>query len=269
MAGINLSPKEEKELLLKTVSSSPFAVIVGSVLATFLIAAIFIKVGGPVPISVTQTSLEKSASFDISGVGKTEVVPDIARTNLGMTVSRTRVTEAQNAANEVINTLKQDLKNLGVQEKDIRTISYNINPEYSFDGGQQRVIGYSVATQLEVIFRDFNQLNTALDKAVENGANLVGGLTFDLSDEKRKEAQNKALTEAVKNAKEQAVETAKLAGINLGKIINIYQEPFSDFPPYPRTALSIEAKGEDVAQTEVSPGISEVKVQVTLSYETR
>lgn len=265
MPEIEITKKEEKELLAKGLFTSPFFTIVASVIATFIIAFFFSKIGGEVPISITSTTVEKQHTLDVSGEGRAEVVPDIARASLGITVSRNTVSAAQREANSVLNSIKQSLQGLGIEERDFRTISYNINPDYSFEEGRSRIVGYNVNSQFEVAFRDFEILNQAIDTATQAGANLVGQLRFELSREARQEAEDEARAEAVAEAKRKAEKIAKTAGVDLGKVINVKESPVAE-PPIFRS-LALEETEE--AQTQISPGTSEIKVRVTLSFETK
>jgi len=49
MTEIKLTKKEEKEMLLKALFGSPFFNIFASVLATFIVGAVFFRYGGGVP----------------------------------------------------------------------------------------------------------------------------------------------------------------------------------------------------------------------------
>lgn len=265
MPELNLTPREEKEILFKGVFNSPLVTIIGSVLTTFIIAAIFFKLGGPVPISINQTSVEKTSPFNVSGEGSVTIVPDQAKATFGITKSAPSVTDAQKTSNEVINKLKSDLKQIGVEEKDIKTTSYNVYPDYSFDEGRSRITGYNVTTQVQVTFRNFENLNQAFDLATAAGTNLAGQLSFDLSKEARQKAEDEARKAAIEEAKQKAEKIAKEAGIKLGKIINVQESSLSAQPIF----RGLAATGiESAQQTEISPGSSEVRVQVTLSFET-
>lgn len=248
-----------KKYLSRVISSA--AVVFG----VLLVAYIFFRVGGPIPLSVTQTTTQKLTTFDVVGEGSTEVIPDQARASFGITSGATTVQSAQNNANKIINDFKKKLLELGVEEKQIKTKAYNISPEYSYEGGRSRIVSYNVTTQLEVLFKDFEKLNAAFDRATQVGANLAGQLTFELSDETKQKAEDEARKVAIEEAKRKAEKIAKDAGLTLGKIINVQENNVQE-PPFGILPLG----GTEVKQvTEVSPGVSEVKIQVTLSFETR
>lgn len=265
MAEIEITQKEQKKLLLNNLISSPFFTIIASVLATFIVAALFFKFSGPVPISVTQTTLEKQNSFDTTGKGSYEVVPDEATMSFGITTQGSTVISAQNNANAVINNVKDALVESGVEKDDIKTSNYNINPNYEIRG-DRKITGYTVSTNLKVIFRNFETLNQSIDAAVGAGANQVGSLQFQVSEEIRKEAEREARKQAIDKAKSKASEIAKEAGFELGKIINVQENIVGNYPvPFALDSLNVA----ESAPTEISPGTSDIEISVTISYETR
>lgn len=237
-----------------------------SVSIIFVIATIFFKFAGPLPLSISQTTTMKSSTFDVVGEGVENVVPDEAQATFGITTSAGSVAEAQNNANTVVNKLTADLKALGIDGKDIKTSSYNVSPNYSFNENVTRITGYNVTATVLVKFKDFTKLNQAFDIATQAGANLQGQLAFTLSEETRATAEDKARQTAIKQAKEKAQKIAGEAGISLGKIINVQESPNSYMPM--SRSLDLQAAGS-AAPTEISPGTSEVRINVILSYETR
>ncbi len=256
-----------KQSIWERVLTGPFATIFASVLTTFLVAGFFFKLSGPVPISVTQTSVEKQNSFDVIGSGEAIAVPDEARVNLGVTEESQTVLDVQNKLNTKINQINQALKSLGIDKKDIKTVNYSVNPNYDYRGGRQ-ITGYMANATLQVKLTDFDKLNQAVDAATSQGANQVGGISFGLSTEKEKEVRKEAREDAVAEAKNKAEELAKLAGIKLGKVINVNEN--IELPGLRPIYLEAEKMALDAVEepTQIEPGSSQIQVQVTLSYET-
>lgn len=234
----------------------------------FLALFLYTKFVGSIPFSATFTTTTKTDLFQVTGEGKVTAVPDIAQVNLGITVSRSTVKAAQEEANRVINKITDGLKKLGVAEKDIKTTNYSLHPDYDWTEGKQRVTGYQVTINLEVKIRKFEKINEVIDLTTAEGANLIGGLSFTVDEEKLKDLQVKARQEAVKVAKEKAESLAKAAGIKLGRIVNVQENIVSPWEPRPFMALE-KAAGAPEEKTQVQPGESEIRVSATLSYEIR
>ena len=252
---------------LKKLLDTPVGTIIASVTSTFIIATLFFKFAGPVPISVQQTTVEKQSTFDTTGEGSASVTPDMAQVSLGITTTQSSVAQAQDETNKVINSITKELEKNGVDSKNIKTQNYSINPQYNLRG-DRRVTGYTVNASLRVKITDFSKLNQAIDSAVTLGANQVGGITFTLSDDEQQKAEEVAREEAVEKAKTKAKSLAKAAGIKLGRIINVQEHSGSRPPIMMRSLDAMAESAPDAQPTEIQPGSTEVKLSITLSYET-
>lgn len=240
---------------------------VAFVASFFLLLFLFIKLAGPIPFSVSSVTTTKTDTFTVTGEGTSVAKPDLATVNIGINATGASVKEIQDQINNVINKVSESIKKTGVEDKDIQTTNYSIQPQYDFRGNTQRITGYQASTNLTVKVRNLNNINTVIDAATTNGANEIGGVAFDVADKTK--AENQARETAVAAAKKKAEEAAKIAGFNLGKIIN-YSENLNGYPT-PRVFSSKDLNTTSIqeAPTEIQPGSSEIKVTVVLSYEIR
>ncbi len=228
------------------------------------------RYAGPLPLSITQTTTNKQSTFDVQGESKILTVPDKAMINMGITVNESTVKAAQDKANGIINSVSDELGKLGVEKADIKTENYTLYPQYDYNAGQ-RIVGYNVNAMLSVSMKDFSKLNQAVDSATRVGANQISGISFTLSDEKRKEVEDQARQEAIDNAKEKAQKLASQAGMRLGRIINVSESPEGNKGLYPMAMDASMARtqgGGGGAPTNVEPGSTTFSYTVTLSYET-
>ena len=257
-------------MLLKALFGSPFFNILASVLATFIVGALFFKYGGGVPINVTSTMTEMTSTFDVSGEGKVVVIPDEARVRMGIRKSGASVSVLQEEVNTVMSELVDELGQVGIKKEDIKTTSYSVNPDYQVE--ERRSVGYVAYAEVEVRVVELQKTGEVLDLVGELGLEQVGGLTFGLSDELEKEAMREARELAIDEAKEKAEELAQLAGMKLARIVNV-----SESGSYPRPYImndksvlrSMDEESEMSVPTQIEPGSSEIVTNVTLSYETR
>lgn len=241
-----------------------------TILILFITLFVFTKLFGPIPFSVNSITTTKSNLFTVQGTGEATAVPDTALVTLGVNKEATTVEAAQTQVNEIINKITTDLKALGVEEKNIKTTNYSVNPNYDFTGGRQTARGYSVSANIEVRVKPVERANQAIDIATADGATQVGNVTFVVNDETQKQLEDEARKDAVTEAKEKAQSLANAAGIKLGKIIDI-QESSSGFPQpmlYRALDLKAESAGSAMPATELNPGENKVSVTITLSYET-
>lgn len=233
----------------------------------FILLFTFTKLFGPIPFSVTSVTTTKQDVFNVRGEGKVSAKPDIAKLSVGVQANAPTVKGAQDQINGTINKVSTSIKQLGIDEKDIKTENYTIYPNIDYSGTLQRITGYSATTNLSIKIRDLDKVNLVVDAASTSGANQINGLNFELEDKKKFE--NEARKKGVEDAKSKSQKAAKAAGFTLGNLIN-YQESIEGVsPPYPvpLNAAPLEARAEKA--TQIEPGSSEVRVVVTLSYEIR
>ena len=224
----------------------------------FAILFIFTKIIGPIPFSIDSITTTKSTTFDVTAEGKTQVKPDVSKVSAGVSATGSTTGEVQNKIDSIISKVSAEVKKLGIDEKDIKTANYNINPTYDERGS---IKGYSGNTTLTIKIKEIGRVNSVIDSAVSAGATNVNNLGFEIED--RAKYENEARKQAVEKAKKKAEDAAEIAGFRLGKIIN-YSESFGNGPrPIP---LTLESKS-DVSPIE--PGTEEITVTVTLSYEIR
>lgn len=256
------SPSPQKQMI---VSNSAGAVVI-----FFLLLFVFAKWGPAVPISVL--SQQKGEPFVVTGQGKTFVTPDIAKVSFGIQQSGSSLKNVQETVSQKSKSLTDSFKKLGIAEDDIRTTSYNVSPEYDYTDPSARITGFMVSITYEVTIRDFDKVNDALSQGVATGANLIGGVSFEVNDKTQKEKVQEARKEAVAEAKEKAEDLASAAGISLGRVINIIEsggeEPIRFYAA--DRLENMAGKGpEPATPPEIEPGQTEINIRVTLSYEVR
>jgi uncharacterized protein YggE len=234
----------------------------------FILLFAFAKWGPPINFSTTTQT--KGDPFVVQGTGKSFVAPDIAKIDLGIQETGSDLKTVQDSVNKKSQSLVSQTEKLGIAASDIQTISYDVYPQYDYTAVVQTITGYRVSTSYEVTIRDFTKINELLASATSYGANTVGSVNFDLSDDLKNQKLDEARVQAVNEAKTKAEGLAKAAGITLGKIINVSEETPSNIQPL---ALPMAGGGtvneKSVTPPSVQSGTTELDVTVSLSYEVR
>ncbi len=238
----------------------------GAVVMFFVFLFVFAKWGPAINFSSVIQS--KGEPFIVMGEGKVSVTPDIAKISFGIQESGSSLKTVQNAVNVKSKTLTSAFKNLGIEEKDIKTTSYNVYPSYDYTNPGQKITGYQVSTDYEVTIKDFDKVNDAIVAGTEAGANVVGNVSFDLNESTKTEKTNEARVAAVNDAKTKAQGLAKAAGINLGKIINVAENQNQNIRPI-AFDKSVAVGTAPATEPEIQPGQTEIDITVSLSYELR
>lgn len=242
-----------------------------TVLFIFLALIAYTKLLGPIPFTVNSISTVKDSLFTVEGSGEVTAVPDTALLNMGVSKTAASVEQAQTQVNEVINKITADLKALGIEEKDIKTVNYSVNPNYDYTAGSQKINGYVVNADVQAKIKPVEKANQAIDAATKAGATNVGNVQFVLDDEKRTELEEQARKEAIEKAKAKAESIAKASGIRLGRLVDVQETGVSGIeqPMLMRAELSKDSAGSEPAPaTELNPGENKVTTTVSLSYET-
>lgn len=216
-------------------------------------------------VSSAQAAADANIGIRASGEGKVRVKPNIAMANIGVEITAVTLAEATSQANSKMNAVIEKVKRLGVAEKDIQTISYDVDPitkpTPTREGAPPAITGYRVSNQLRVTVRKIDDVGKILDAAVAAGANTISGFSFSVDDPKPYQEQARAA--AVKNAQEKAAQLAKAAGIQLGKVLLI-SEGMGPVRPFVRGAEF--ALAESAAAVPVEVGELEITVQVEVRF---
>ncbi len=239
-----------------------------AIVVFFVLLFAFVKLVGPIPLSLNSVVTNKTDTFTVTGEGKAVAIPDIAVVNVGVQTQGLTANAVQQEMNTKMNKVIEAVKKLGIDANDIQTTNYSITPTYDYSLPTQRITGYQANTNLTIKVRVMDRANAVVDAATANGANNVGGVTFDVSDKTK--VENEARSKAVTEAKNKAQAAAQAAGFTLGRVIN-YSE---DDGGTPRPMMQIPLAGggpvtDQKSTTQVEPGSSEITVDVSLSYEIR
>jgi uncharacterized protein len=201
--------------------------------------------------------------LDVSADGAVTRAPDIATVTAGV------VTQASNAASAMADNARKmaatvaALKRAGVADKDIRTSSLSLQPQYRYTEGQPPAItGYQASNQLTVTFRDIQRAGAILDALVAAGVNQIGGPDFAL--EHPDAALDEARVQAVQKARAKAEVYAKAAGLSIKRIVAIGEAGgYSPQPPRPMMMAMARAK----EATDLQPGEEKIGVTVNVTFE--
>jgi len=152
------------------------------------------------------------------------------------------------------------LRSRNVQQ--LQTTSIQLNPVYSYEDNQRRLIGYSASNT--VSFRlPTEQAGRLLDDAVAAGATRINSISFTAPESAIATAQKQALREATQDAQQQA--DAVLNALNLTRQDIVTIQINGATPPSPPMPLMSRAESfAPNAPTPVIGGEQEVQASVTL-----
>jgi len=211
----------------------------------------------------------------VNGVGEVVAVPNIAMFSFGAQEKAVTVSAAQKLVTDKINKALDLLKTAGIEEKDIKTTSYNISPNYQYSQlpctqfgcppGRQTIDGYEVSQMIEVKVRDTSKAGTILGSLGGAQVTNVSGLTFTVDEIEKVQAE--AQEKAIADARAKAKILAKHLGVSFGDVVN-----FSDGSYYPMYNDAYSSKemamgGDASATPELPSGENKIISNVSVTYE--
>ena len=218
---------------------------------------------------IETTGGQIQSGISVQGEGKVSGKPDVAKLSLGVTSDADTVQSARDKAASALDGIIKALKNDGVADKDIQTQQFNIQPQYDYNNGSQRLRGFQVMNILSVTLRDINKTSQAVDDAVRAGGNetTIQGLSFTIDNPE--DLKQQAREKAVADAKAKAETLAKTAGVTLGAAMNISETGFAPPVYYDRSAAAGIAAPDTGPSTPIQPGELDVTVSVSITWQIR
>ena len=197
-----------------------------------------------------------------------EVAPDTAFVNVGVTTQGKTAEEARNANAEIVNNVIVSLANMGISKEDVKTVGYNLYPEYSDAAKGKRIItGYSMNYSLNVKVENLDKIGAVIDQMFADGANTFNRVTFTVSN--RKELEREMLALAVKNAEEKAGIVASAGGRTLGKLVaaNVGSVGGMDYSDSNYETIALYKSAAGSAPTKIMAGNLKVSADVDAAFE--
>lgn len=208
---------------------------------------------------------ENINQVSFSGNGKTNVIPDLAVLNIGVKTEANSVKVGQDEntkkMNSIIDLIKKDYK---IEDKDITTTRYNINPSYSWVNNIQRIDGYTISQSVSVKIRNFENIGDILALSADKGANIISGPIFSIDDPE--EYKSQAREEAISEAKAKAQSLADKVGLKLGNIVGYYEGQDNAIPIYYNEMAKGMGGAADLSPN-IESGSQDIEVNVTITYE--
>ena len=223
-------------------------------------------------------------SITVNGIGDAIAIPDIATFSFTVTETAKTVADAQKQATAKTNSALKAIRDGGVEERDIQTQSYNINPRYEYqsavcpqiarvDGtatycpsSKQVLTGYEVSQSIMVKVRDLSKAGALFSSIGSLGVQNVNGLTFSV--DKPEGVQAQARSKAIADAQNKAKKLAKDLGVSLVRITSFYES--NNQPTMMKYGMggSMNVSAEAaVPAPSIPAGEQKVNSNVTITYE--
>lgn len=215
-------------------------------------------------------------TITVNGEGRSAAIPDIARITYTVMETAPQVADAQAKATERGDAALAALKELGIETDDVRTISYNVSPQYDYGRacaygmpcpvGNPTISGYQVSQMIEVKVRETGKASEVLGKLGSLGVQNISGPEFALDDPTM--VRSEARKEAIEKAREEAERLAKSLGVRLGKVVSFYDNNQPPLYGYGMGGgVAMDAKAAAPASPSLPAGQNEYVANVSITYE--
>jgi uncharacterized protein YggE len=213
-------------------------------------------------------------TITVEGTGEATAIPNVARISFSVTENASTVAVAQEEATAKTDAALEALEEFGIEEKDIKTVSYNVYPQYEYQNctvswcpptsSSPKITGYEVSQSIEVTIRNTDQAGDVLAALGATEVQNISGPNFTVEDADSVKAEAREI--AIAEAKEKAKMLAKELGVSLGKVVSFYEnQPYPMYDGYggmERSAVAQSAPSLPVGEQETT-------VSVSITYEIR
>jgi uncharacterized protein YggE len=200
----------------------------------------------------------------------TRSAPDLAIVTLGVLARGETAQAAQAAQSTRMNAVLEAARAAGVEQRDVQTVGFSLEPQYAYPRGQApRITGYVSRNTVSVRVRDLSRVSGLIDATVAQGANELQGIEFTFQDEEA--SRDAARAQALQTARARAQTYAEAADLRVVRMLAI-TEPGAAAPPigYRRGLGGVMATAEQAADgNAINPGELDADSSVTVVFELR
>jgi len=219
-------------------------------------------------------------SISVTGEGEVFAKPDIATFSFSVNAKEADASAAQSKSAESVNAIMSYLKEKGVEDKDIKTTGYNLNPRYEYPqtvctqwncppAGEPKLIGYEVTQSIEVKVRKPDDIGMLISGVGELGATNLYGPTFTIDDDSVLNAE--ARGKAIADAKVKATKLAADLGVRIVRMTGYWEDQGAYPVPYGiGGGEMMKVASADAAITpQIPTGENTITSRVSMTYEVR
>lgn len=243
-------------------------------MSSLFVGIIGVGIGVAPALAVSPPPLPSAASapgdvgvtrLELQAMGTVRAVPDLVVISAGVITQAADANGAVRANASRMDKVIAALRAAGVADKDVRTQSVSLSPQYRYaDNAPPVLTGYQASNVVAVQFRDIGKSGAVLDSLAQQGANEINGPSFGVAD--RPAAQDKARRDAMRQLQDRAALYAQMTGLTVRRIVSISESSDGPVVSGPILMARAASMGAD-AKTAILPGEQEVSVTVSAVFE--
>jgi len=231
--------------------------------------------------NVYVSSMAPDHAISTSGTATAYMSPDLLLIHLRVETQEDGAKESSQENAEVMEDLMAKLEAQGLEDSDIKTTGYYVQPIYESEyvcptegeiqkgcRYESKLVGYKTVHSLALNIEDLDDGGAIIDASSTAGQDqvFVDSVIFTLKDATREGKQSELLEEASAKAKDKAQKMAKGLGAGVGKLLSL-SEGYYYTPYYDYSVRSYAAESAMGAPTALSGGEVQVSVSVNAMFE--
>jgi uncharacterized protein len=233
-------------------------------------------------------------SITVTGEGETKVVPNVAELSFSVRANDKSAEAAQASTTSRINDIIAMLKSNGVEDKDIKTVSFDLYehyPEWAYPvcdtpmmegdmlsegaayeayGGcaptEYKPDGFESSQSISILIRDLSKAGTIASEVAKKGATNITNLSFTVDD--KKSGKEAAREKAITDARERADKIAMQFGKKVKRMTSYYENDYGDSNPFNPSSYDAEYALKSASGEPMLPaGEQTIKSSVSVTFE--
>ncbi len=216
-----------------------------------------------------KNQVSENQVITVSGTGEVYATPDVGLVDISVKTEGKDVATATSNNSTKMNDIIAFVKSSNVDEKDIKTTGFNINPIYAWEDktGKRTLTGYEVNQTINVKIRDLTKVGTIISGATEKGANDIGSLTFIVDNDEQVKENAKNL--AIKDAQAKAKNLEKALGVKMVKIVNFSENSYNPIYANLDSSYKVMTASSSGVAPSIQTGQNKITSTVTITYAIR
>jgi uncharacterized protein YggE len=215
------------------------------------------------PAQAQQPPTLPAARIIVTGEGSVHAAPDSAEIMSGVSSQAKTAKAATDANSKAMAAIDAALRGAGIAQNDIQTARFSVSPVYGPAGAQTppKLVGFSASNQIRINVTQIGRVGEILDTLISAGATEADSVQFLHSN--LSQLFDQARQAAVADAKRKAELYASAAGLTLGNVAWISEEPL--YAPAPMIQATSFAAAR--AAVPISPGEDTLRMQIMVGFE--
>jgi len=233
-------------------------VVIGMALLAAGVALWIAPAGAAEGYSDVNRTIQVGATADLTDEANQAVV------TVGVVKRADNATDARQQVADNVSSVIAALKNAGITDTQIQTVDYQIG-----NTDRDHIEDYRAEHTLQINVTDLDNAGTVIDTAVANGGNQIENVRFGLDAETREQLRERALEQAVANARQKAKTIAGEAKLTVTGVVSVTSSDVG-YRPHRREVYLTSASDDASAggaPTTIEGGPVSVSAQVEVVFE--